>query len=511
MTAATHTADLYLRLSDARLEEALDGREAKLRARAAGLGWAVHRVIVENDMVPGNGNGSLRPASARKRRKITTPSGRVELRTVRPGFRSMLDDLMTGRASAVLAEDLDRLLRQPRDGEDLLDAVEQAGATCESLSGTLRLTEGGTNDERFIARILANVANKSSADTARRVSAARERLAGQSYGGGRRPYGYRPDPDAPKYHKNLIVVAAEAKVIRQAADDILDQEGVYLKAIARDLRERNVPTVTGTAWSAKTLRDVLLKPAVAGLAVQRGEDGEPVLVDAPWKPILERDRWERLRDLLTDKSRRTNTSRANEPRWLVSGFATCGAPGCGGPLRVGGGRNRAAAYIGKECCHVRRNAAEVDRRIAELVIRRLDKPDAADLLRPPPRPGTDARKLRAEARRLRSVKRAKNRLHTEGLIDDAELAAELRRVRDKLDAIDAQLAVSDEVDPLPEFREGRPAAEVWAGLGMPRRRAVVQTLTGSIVIMRAGRRGQRFDPETVKVTWHDQVLEHLDA
>ena len=55
-----------------------------------------------------------------------------------------------------------------------------------------------------------------------------------------------------------------------------------LKAIARDLRERNVPTVTGTAWSAKTLRDVLIKPAVAGLAVQRGEDGEPVLVDAPW-------------------------------------------------------------------------------------------------------------------------------------------------------------------------------------------------------------------------------------
>ena len=61
MTAATHTADLYLRLSDARLEEALDGREAKLRARAAGLGWAVHRVIVENDMVPGNGTDHCVP------------------------------------------------------------------------------------------------------------------------------------------------------------------------------------------------------------------------------------------------------------------------------------------------------------------------------------------------------------------------------------------------------------------------------------------------------------------
>src|SRR5689334_20062569 len=100
-------ADLYLRLSDARNEEALDGREARLRARAAELGWDVYRVIVENDLTPGNGNGNgggLRPASAWKRRKITTPSGRVELRTIRPGFRAMLDDLTAGRAGAILAE-----------------------------------------------------------------------------------------------------------------------------------------------------------------------------------------------------------------------------------------------------------------------------------------------------------------------------------------------------------------------------------------------------------------------
>jgi|HubBroStandDraft_3_1064219.scaffolds.fasta_scaffold39999_3 site-specific DNA recombinase len=84
MTTTT-AADLYLRLSDARLEEALDGREARLRARAAELGWEVNRVVVENDLVPGNGDGVLRPASAFRRRKITTPSGKTELRTVRPG------------------------------------------------------------------------------------------------------------------------------------------------------------------------------------------------------------------------------------------------------------------------------------------------------------------------------------------------------------------------------------------------------------------------------------------
>ena len=500
-------ADLYLRLSDARNEEQLEGREARLRVHAAGLGWTVHRVITENDLVPGNGDGTLRPASAWKRRKITTPSGRVELRTIRPGFRSLLGDLQAGRVQAVLAEDLDRLLRQPRDGEDLLDAVEQAGATCKSLSGSLTLTEGGTNDERFVARILANVANKASADTSRRVEAARQRLAGKSYGGGRRPYGYRPDPDAPKYRKTLIVVPAEAAVIEAAAGDILDRK-ISLKAIARDLRERGEPTVTGTRWSAETLRPVLLKPAVAGLAVARERDAGTgkrlqVLKDAPWEPILERDRWERLRDLLTDPGRRTNTGTGNEPRWLVSGFAVCGV--CGGRTRAAGGRNRAAAYIGAGCCHVRRTARAVDDYIAGEVTGRLSEPDAAGLLRPAPRPGIDARRLRAEARRLRGRKTAQMRLHAAGDIDDADLAAGMRAIRDRLAAIDSQLAASDEADPLAEFRDGQPAETVWAELGMARRRAVVQTLIGAVVIKPAGRRGQGFDPATVFYVWAEGV------
>src|SRR5260370_34293612 len=102
-------ADLYLRLSDARSEEALDGREAKLRAMAAALGWVVHRVVIENDMVPANGNGTMRPASAFKRKRITTPSARTELRTVRHRFRSVLAAITSGQPGPGLAESLDRV------------------------------------------------------------------------------------------------------------------------------------------------------------------------------------------------------------------------------------------------------------------------------------------------------------------------------------------------------------------------------------------------------------------
>ena len=39
-----------------------------------------------------------------------------------------------------------------------------------SLTGSLTLTDGGTDAERFTARIIAATANKASADTARRVA-----------------------------------------------------------------------------------------------------------------------------------------------------------------------------------------------------------------------------------------------------------------------------------------------------------------------------------------------------
>ena len=285
---------------------------------------------------------------------------------------------------------------------------------------------------------------------------------------------------------------AEAEVITSAAAAILDLN-ISLKAVARDLRERQVPTVTGTAWSAKTLRDVLIKPAVGGLAVRDGE-----LVPAPWPAILGPGTWERLRDLLTDPARRTNTSRANEPRWLVSGFATCGV--CGGPLRAGGGANRAAAYIGKDCCHVRRNAASVDDLIGEAVIGWLDR-YASTRLRPRPAAPVNARALRAERDRLRRQR--------EALLGEFEGdPVALRVIRGKearIAAIEAELAASHEPDPLPEFRTGEPARALWDAAPVARRRAIVQALIESVVIKRAGRRGQGFDPDTVTVTWRPQA------
>jgi site-specific DNA recombinase len=109
--------DLYLRLSDLRLEDlnaagaakGLVEHERVLRERAEAYRWTVGEVIVENDM----SGGKPKPASAFKRRKVVLPDGSTGWRVIRPGFRRLLDGLRTGKAQAVLAVDLDRAVRDP--------------------------------------------------------------------------------------------------------------------------------------------------------------------------------------------------------------------------------------------------------------------------------------------------------------------------------------------------------------------------------------------------------------
>jgi DNA invertase Pin-like site-specific DNA recombinase len=500
-------ADLYLRLSDP-AEGALDGREATLRAAAAALGWQVHRVIIENDLsrAKARTNGGPRPASAFKRQRIQLPNGTYALRTVRPGFRSMLHDLGAGQVQAILAEDLDRLLRQPRDNEDLLDAVELAHATVRSISGSITLTAGGTDAERMTARIMAAVANKSSADTGRRVSQARTRLATQSWHGGRRPFGYQPDPDAPQYAKRLRQVPAEAAVIRRYADAVFHGR-ISLKGAVAELNAGDVRTVTGAAWATRTLVGVLTSGAVAGLALH---DGEIIgASDAIPEPILDVDTWQALRDKLRDPARRTTT--ANAPRWLVSCFATCGV--CGRVLTVGGagrtakGTKRSPAYVGKVCGHVRRSAEAVDHLVAEAVIGWLERYADSQRLRPAPRAGGNAKALRAEQRRLSRRRDQFRAMAASGDMDPADVAAMLRTIGADLDRVATRLAAcADAPDPIEEFRQGTPARQVWAGLSLARQRAVVQVLVAKVVAERATSRGRGFDPDSITLVWHDAAV-----
>jgi DNA invertase Pin-like site-specific DNA recombinase len=322
-------AILLVRISDDKAGDAagVGRQEDDGRTLADRLGWTIAEVIVEND------------TSAYKRRKVRLPDGTTALRTVRPGFRSVLDKLASGERDGLLAYDLDRTARDPRDLEDLIDIVESRNprVPVQSVTGSLRLD---TDGDITMARVLVAVANKSSRDTARRVARKHEALAaeGRPGGGGFRGYGF-----AEKGHE---VVESEAEILREIGARILgdwdgwtleqrariDPElGESLHSIAEDLERRKVPTATGVPWSGRSVGSVISKASVAGLRSHKGE----VVGPAVWDAIIPKDRWE---GICLRLAQRAGTTDLTLQRWL-NGVLRCskcgrmleGSHGNGGP------------------------------------------------------------------------------------------------------------------------------------------------------------------------------------
>lgn len=306
-------AILLVRISD---DKAGDGagverQEKDGRALADRLGWTIAEVIVEND------------TSAYKRRKVKLPDGTTALRTVRPWFRATIDKLSSGERDGLLAYDLDRVARDPRDLEDLIDVVESKTPRIpvESISGSLRLA---TDGDVTMARVLVAVANKASRDTARRVTRKHEELAeqGKWNGGGFRGYGFDPK-------NGHAVIPAEAEILREIGDRIL--AGKTLHSIAEDLKRRQVPSATGAPWTGRSVRSVISKPSVAGLRAYKGR----VVGRAAWEAIISVEKWEQICARLAERAGSTDLSLQ---RWL-SGVLHCslcgrlmiGSHGNGGP------------------------------------------------------------------------------------------------------------------------------------------------------------------------------------
>jgi DNA invertase Pin-like site-specific DNA recombinase len=473
-------AVIYTRLSDAKNGNSIADQEKSCRALAAQLGWEVVRVETENDLSQGRSH-----ASAFKRRKVKLPDGRRELRVVRPGWRSVLEDLASGAADALVALDLDRVARDPRDLEDLIDVVESSSPRIpvQSVTGSLRLA---SNADVTTARLMVTIANQSSRDTQRRVAAARQRKAAEgTYGGGRRPFGYERD--------GVTIREPEATEIRKAAEDIL--AGVSLRAIIEGLRKRGVPTVTGASWSTRSLRDILLRARNAGIAVYQGTE----VGAAAWPAVLDEGTWRAVCAALTDPGRRT--SPGNAPRWLGSLIYRCGR--CEGTVSVSGGRAQNPSY----CCrghtsHLRRSAGPVDDLVTKVIIARLSKPDAAALLAAPS--GVDTAALAREANALRERKDELARLFASRAIDAAQLVTGTKQITADLAKAEAALEAAAPRDPLAHIA-GRPdAAAVWEGLDLGRRRAIVSLLVEVTLLPgKGGRRpdGSYFDPDSVQIAW----------
>jgi site-specific DNA recombinase len=414
--------------------------------------------------------------SAFKRAKVPLPDGRVELRTVRPKFRDALDMLASGRADGLVAYDLDRAVRDPRDLEDLIDVIEQSKPRIpvESVTGSLRLSNDG---EVTMARVLVAVANKSSRDTSRRVARKMRENAELGLPHGSRAYGW-DRAEGEDRRKRDVINEGEAAVIREAAEQVL--AGVTPTAIARRLNaagvappyaDRGRSRRNTRGWTLATVKDVLLRPRNAGHVVYQGKDLGVMGGGAGIPAILEEGDWLRVKAFLTDPARCTLPASTGR-KHLLSGIARCGT--CGGPMRMRLRKDHAKAtgtlvYICQEAYHVTRTAVLVDAQAEKAAVAWLASGEAAELLAASR--DRHARDALALAEELRAQLDAAADMYARGAIDDRQLARITAGLRPRFEQAERDAAHTS-LDPLVADAIGADAAARWAGFPLEQKRAV---------------------------------------
>lgn len=448
-------ATIYTRVSQDRAGEKAGvtrQREDCLR-RARERGWDVASEHEDNDL------------SARSGRR-------------REGFEAMLADITEGRVKVVIAWALDRLQRNRRDELRLYEACQEHEVTLSLVNGAD--LDFSTAAGRFIADNLGSLARMEVDMKSDRQKRAAQQAAeqGRPYGG-RRPFGYEPD--------RTTIRDAEANVIRSGYTAYLS--GTPLRQIARDWNATGLYGEQGAEWDASTVRQVLRNGRNAGIRFHRGEEMGP----ASWPGIVPEETWR-----ATVGAMRSRGGAPHRARRMLTGLSSCGV--CGGRVIAGGSARPGIANYrcGDTTGHFARMAEPVDEYVGDVVVARLSRPDARELLDDRERPDVAALRGEANAARERLLSVAVD--FADGDLTAGQVRAVTERLQGRITDLETQIADAGRVDVLGPLVGD--AARVWDGLDVDRRRAVVATLM-TVTIHAPGRGVRTFRPETVGIEWRD--------
>jgi len=409
---------------------------------------------------------------------------------LRPEYERMLDDLAAGAADAVLAYNLDRLHRQPRELEAFLDLCDRAKVTdLATVEGDINLASG---DGRFHARILGAMARKSSDDLSRRIKRKQLELAqaGMPGGGGTRPYGYRPD--------RLTVEPTEAAVIREAAARVI--AGASPRAVAVELNDRGIRTVTGRPWTVQVLRRMLVSGRLSG---QRELHGE-IIAAGRWEPILTPAETARLRIVLEDPARLT---RRTVRRYLLSGgLLRCGR--CGAVLVARPRADHVRRYVCAKgpglpgCGGLAVTAEPIEAFLTEAVIVRLDSPMLAATLAGKVRDDATLAETQTFLAEDQAQLAELAEVYGHRTISLAEYLAARKPIQARIDVARRQLARATQTGALDRY-VGSAAVlrDGWPDLPISRQHAIIAAVLDHAVVSPAVPGRAAFDPARVAPLW----------
>lgn len=403
----------------------------------------------------------------------------------RPGWDRLLDEARERGFRHIIAYHPDRLMRQPRDLEELLQVSDDHAIT---LHGEANRRDLSDPDDRFILRIEVAHACRSSDDTSRRLkSAMRDRVREGKPQGGVRRFGYTKD--------GMTIVGDEAEIVREVFDRYLKGEGPA--PIAKDLHSRDIRTAGGKAWSAGTVRALLDSRHVAGIRMHQGEEAGP----GAWPAIIDAGVWAEVRARRAYRSAAHKEALKQPPQryYLLRGLVMCGR--CG-TLMSGTAKGTGPVY---QCNRRGRNdEKKCSRSVMAPTLEDFVSDAAVELLgklRVDGRPASSnlpegvAAELEADQRQLAEL----NEMWTAKEVSTAEYRTMRKEITDRIAKAQRKVVVRPMV--LLDGLTGAGARVAWEAEGMTdeRRNAVLRFLFSGVVIDVPKKHGRFMDWSRIRI------------
>jgi DNA invertase Pin-like site-specific DNA recombinase len=415
----------------------------------------------------------------------------------RPEYQRLVAAVSAAEVDVVVAWHSDRLWRSVLEQQAFLVVGREAGLKLVATPGAD--FDPSSADDSFMSTMLTAVAQKESADKARRMQRRQvEKAKRGEFHGGMRAFGHNKARTAE--------VKREADVIRDATQRIF--AGESFRSVMLEWNRRGLKTTRGNAWRHDTFTALMRQPRLAGLRDHHGI----VIGPATWPAIIDEDAHYRIEAIVRGRERGPKQRPAR--KHLLTGFLRCH---CGARMvasmsdpRANG--ERVVRYVcppagngkGAACVSIVQHRADDAAR--DHVLNYLDSRSFARALTRARRAADDSGRTIAKLHdrlvrdhaRLAEVGDA----FADGEIDRAEYRRLTSRIQDRIADAERKTAQLDTRGP--SFRlagQGAKLRTAWSEMTLEERRDVIGAVVEYFEVLPAQRPVNVFRPERVRPEW----------
>jgi site-specific DNA recombinase len=301
--------------------------------------------------------------------------GRSGKDTDRPELHRLRGDVQAGRLDAVVVTKVDRITRSLLDFYSLTREFEEHGVEFISLGDNIDTSTASGRAMIKLLLVFAELERERTSERTKEKMQARKRQG--LHFGGHTPIGYKPNPDDPT---SFLVDDESAEIVRAAFEQLLELGSI--RAVVRHLNEKGLrrPT-TQSRRGKKRGGNHFATQTVVRMLANRHYIAERILDDGQvvacnWKPIVERDLFDKVQARLSQNRVEKPNGRENaEHVFLLLGLlrcASCGAMMTHASANGRGGRTyfyyactRKARTAGTGCVTKQVPAADVEAFVLE--------------------------------------------------------------------------------------------------------------------------------------------------